>query len=88
MNTTLTWKTNTGKFASGETAYCGKWPVFSTCWDSIISRDAEKKIKLYCKLPGLKTDLGNFIDWNDAKKKADYTIEYWLEGLENTEGEK
>ena len=78
----LTWKRNTGKYASGETAYLGKWPVFSTCWDSCNSKDAKDKIKLYCKLPGIKPDLGNFPDWPDAKKKADSVIVHWIEGLD------
>lgn len=88
----LTWKRNEAKFANGWFGFLGKYAVFGVHWDSCLSRnlpvEERKYWKLNCYLPGIKTDLGHYVDEKEAWQDAERILLHWIvnTGL-HTEGE-
>jgi len=80
----IRWDENTRQYATGEIGSVGRWKLFSTSWNSCMSRDdpdkESKKISLGVKLPGLKNTF-LFSSHEEAKQKANELLEYWIEGL-------
>lgn len=72
-------------------ARLGIFKVFSIFWDAVTprscafdlgttSRETDKRWKLTCRLPGMKSRLGNFATVEEAKEKAEKVLAFWLHG--------
>lgn len=72
------WKQNTGQYSSGEILFVGKWAIGGYHWDGMRSKDNPNAYKATCKLPGIKTDLGNFPTADEAKQKAEVAASHWF----------
>ena len=75
----ITWKFVDERYVPKEVGYLGKFAVVSTYWDGGSSKEADKKLKLVCFLPGIKDTIGHFSSKEEAKKKADFVVLYWIE---------
>lgn len=70
---------NNLKCSSGLIGYSGKYIFFSIIWDCMRSKASGiPPYKLITALPGVKRCLGNFESEEDAKKKAESVLEYWV----------
>lgn len=79
----VTWKESKGKFASGETAFLGRWIVGGYCWGSFRDKDGnDLPYKATSCLPGLKPILGTYKDQEGARRRVEIATEYWLSWTE------
>jgi hypothetical protein len=62
----------------GSILFLGKWEVGGTHYDSCRHQGDPLEHKATCRLPGIKSDLGNFVTEEEAKTKVEETIKYWI----------
>jgi len=73
----IKWSKNTRKYCNGEIGKLGKYEMFTIDYDGVSGGEYENPYILYCKLPGIKNNLGHF-DVEVAKRKAENTLNHWL----------
>lgn len=78
----IIWKVSTEQFACGNNAYLGKWIVGSVFYDGVSSKSTKEKYKATCRLPGLKSNMGNFKTQDAAKAKVQQGVDFWFAGLQ------
>jgi hypothetical protein len=76
----LSWEVSKNKYGSGRTAKLGKWAVADTCYDMMLSRDdtTTGRFKLTCHLPGIKKILGNYQTEEEAMKRGEEVVCFWI----------
>ena len=79
MKNKIIWKEDKAKYSNGYHGFVGKWRIFGVHYDGVVK--TENREKLTCRLPDLKSDLGNFKTIEEAKLKAKDVLKYWLEKL-------
>lgn len=82
----MEWRRNTRKYANGHLLYAGKWSVGGVHYDSCLPQGAPARFNATCRLPGVKSDLGHFKTEEEAEKRVEEVVRYWLSGL--AEGEE
>jgi hypothetical protein len=85
MKKNIEWNENKEQFASGDNGTRNGVMLFSTHYDACRSKsDNAPPWLLGCKLPGIKSNLGNFADREKAKEKAEEVFIYWVKKLNLT----
>ena len=82
----IKWEKNIKQYSSGEDGFLGKYKIFSIWWDGGNPPEG-KHYALSCFLPGIKDHLGHFKNEVEAKLKADYVLQVWLDNTKLTKKE-
>lgn len=56
----------------------GKFTVAQVAFDGSVSKSDKKCYKTSCTLPGVKSYFGHFESADDAKKKVENVVNYWV----------
>jgi len=74
----ISWNRFEQSYISGECGKFGKYAIFHAYYDACAPKCQDNKIKLTCKLPGIKSFIGHFSTTDDAKEKASEIADYWM----------
>ena len=78
--TTLRWERTEGKYASGQTAFLGKWAVGGWTWNDLSSASDPRKYRALLNLPGMRNRIGDYEREADAKARVEFAVGRWIEG--------
>ena len=76
----IEWTWDTAPYSNGEYGCLGKYRVFNIYWNAARPQGSTNKndYKLTCKLPGIKSELGEFETQEKAKAYATRVLQVWL----------
>ena len=56
----------------------GRFTVGGVNFDTLVSMDEKAKYLAWCKLPGIKENLGHFEKQEDARAEVEFAVGVWL----------
>ena len=80
----ITWEIDPKGNGYGELCKVAKWIVGSVFYSCFVSRDDPKKYTSECRLPGIKSLLGNYETIDSAKEMVEKAVHHWFRTIFDT----
>ena len=74
----MKWNKDTRKYSCGKCLLLGKWNVGGVFYDGLTSKDDPLKYASTCNLPGIKSTLGHYASEEEAMKRTEEAVKYWI----------
>jgi hypothetical protein len=74
----MKWIRDEAQYACGKLLMLGNYHVGGCHYDSCRSKGNPLEYKATCKLPGIRTDLGNYLTEEEAMIRAEYAVKVWI----------
>ena len=74
----MAWGTDERRLAYGKCLFLGKWNVGGVYYDGLTQKDDQLKYASTCNLPGIKSTLGHYETEEEAKKRTEEAVHYWI----------
>ena len=78
----IQWRTNTGRYSSGESAFLGKWKIGGYSYSVMARKDDPNVWDPYCRLPGGDRNYPAVATEEDARNEVARLIHHWFDNLQ------
>ena len=78
----MKWEICHRQYESGSRLFLGKWEVGTTHYDSCWTKNDPFAYIAACNLPRIKSRLDNYKTEEEAKKRVERAVKYWIEKAE------